>query len=109
MKDTEKMIQADTKFHNLITQGSRNQYLINILLELQEQVLRFRYIYFKSMKRAEDVINEHRIILECLKNGNSEEARSYNVEHIRKLREAITLEKDFQPQSSSAGDEKEAE
>lgn len=108
-KDTEKMIQADTKFHNLITQGSRNQYLINILLELQEQVLRFRYIYFKSMKRAEDVINEHRIILECLKNGNSEEARSYNVEHIRKLREAITLEKDFQPQSSSAGGEKEAE
>lgn len=96
-KNKEKMIEADTRFHNLITQGSGNQYLINILLELQEQVLRFRYIYFKSVKRAEEVVNEHRMILECLRSRNAEEARKYSKEHMKKLREAIDNEDDFQP------------
>lgn len=96
-KDTEQMIQSDTKFHNLITQGSGNQYLINILLELQEQVLRFRYIYFKSAKRAEEVVKEHRAILESISSRNAEAAENYCKEHIKKLREAINLEKDFNP------------
>ena len=34
-KDKEKMIQSDTHFHNLITQGSGNYYLIVILLDLK--------------------------------------------------------------------------
>ena len=97
-KDKEKMIQSDTHFHNLITQGSGNEYLINILLDLQEQVLRFRYIYFKSTKRAEEVVNEHRSILEALENRDAEAARAFCKEHIKKLREAITQEKDFHPE-----------
>ena len=97
-KDKEKMIQSDTHFHNLITQASGNEYLINILLDLQEQVLRFRYIYFKSMKRAEEVVNEHRNILDALEKRDAEAARTYSKEHIKKLREAITQEKDFHPE-----------
>ena len=97
-KDKEKMIQSDTHFHNLITQGSGNEYLIDILLDLQEQVLRFRYIYFKSTKRAEEVVNEHRNILEALENRDAEAARTFCKEHIKKLREAITQEKDFHPE-----------
>ena len=97
-KDKEKMIQSDTHFHNLITQGSGNEYLIDILLDLQEQVLRFRYIYFKSTKRAEEVVSEHRNILEALENRDAEAARTFCKEHIKKLREAITQEKDFHPE-----------
>lgn len=97
-KDKEKMIEADTHFHNLITQGSGNQYLINILLELQEQVLRFRYIYFRSYKRAEEVVNEHRMILSALAAKDAETARACSTEHIKKLREAINLDSDFHPE-----------
>jgi len=93
--DMEKLINADTRFHNLITQGSHNQYLIDILQDLQEQVLRFRYIYFKSIKRAEDVVNEHRMILNAIQNRQTEEARAYSIEHIVKLRESIIKEDDF--------------
>ena len=93
--DREKLINTDTLFHNLITKGSHNQYLIDILQDLQEQVLRFRYIYFKSNKRAEDVVNEHRMILNALKARNTEEARRFSVEHIVNLRESINTEDDF--------------
>jgi DNA-binding GntR family transcriptional regulator len=96
--DRDKMIQTDTHFHNLITNGSGNHYLINILLELQEQVLRFRYVYFRSSKRAEDVAIEHRMILECLKKRDAEAASRSCKDHIRKLREAINMERDFHPE-----------
>ena len=96
----EKLIESDTLFHNLITKGSKNQYLINILLDLQEQVLRFRYIYFKSGKRAEEVIKEHRMILDALKSRNADEASRCSVEHIKKLRESIASDKDFHPEKS---------
>ncbi len=93
--DKEKLIQSDTLFHNLITQGSKNPYLINILLNLQEQVLRFRYVYFKSIKRAADVVDEHRLILDSLAARNAEEARRYSVSHIKNLKNSIVNEDDF--------------
>lgn len=92
--DREKMITSDTKFHNMIIQNSHNKYLIGILQDLQEQVLRFRYIYFQSPKRAENVVEDHRAILEALKAQDAERARDYSVDHVVKLRESIA-EEDF--------------
>lgn len=93
--EKEELITLDTRFHNLIAEGSRNQYLISVLTNLQEQVLRFRYIYFKSGKRAEEVINEHRLILSSLTERNKEAAKQYSVDHIVKLRESIMHDEDF--------------
>ena len=93
--DTETMIKMDTLFHNQITEGSDNKYLVDVLKNLQEQVLRFRYVYFKSTKRAEDVVGEHRSILASLKGHNADEARRYSIDHIINLRESLTSEEDF--------------
>lgn len=94
--EREELIKLDTLFHNLIAEGSHNNYLISILKNLQEQVLRFRYIYFQSGKRAADVINEHRLILDNMKSRNQKAAEHYSVEHIKKLRKSIIKEDDFQ-------------
>lgn len=93
---TEDLIKLDTKFHKLIADASRNKYLISILEDLQEQVLRFRYIYFKSGRRAAEVIDEHRKIMNSMLDRNEEAAREYSIEHISKLRESIMKEEDFQ-------------
>ena len=94
--EREELIKLDTHFHNLIAEGSHNKYLISVLTNLQEQVLRFRYIYFKSGKRAAEVINEHRLIVNNMLERNQEAAKKYSVEHIAKLRESIVKEEDFQ-------------
>ena len=94
--EREELIKLDTQFHNLIAEGSRNNYLISILKNLQEQVLRFRYIYFQSGKRAAEVIGEHQLILNNMMERNQEEAKKYSIEHIMKLRESIVKEEDFQ-------------
>jgi DNA-binding GntR family transcriptional regulator len=102
--ETESLIQLDTRFHNLITEGSGNKYLIAILKDLQEQVLRFRYIYFKSIRRAAEVIDEHRLILSSMIERDQDAAQKYSIEHIIKLRASIMREEDFHGQSERASE-----
>ena len=102
--ETESLIQLDTRFHNLVTEGSGNKYLIAILKDLQEQVLRFRYIYFKSIRRAAEVIDEHRLILSSMIERDQDAAQKYSIEHIIKLRASIMREEDFHGQSERASE-----
>ncbi len=93
--ESEELIELDTRFHSLISEGSGNSYLISVLHDMQDQVLRFRYIYFKSQKRAEDVIADHDNILESIRSRNSEKAMEYAVKHIDRLRTAIINAEEF--------------
>ena len=97
----EELTKADTHFHNVITQGSGNTYLINLCQDLQEKVTRFRYIYFKSSKRAEEIVNEHKLIVDAMEKRDAEEARGYSIEHINNLRKSIDREEDFRPGANS--------
>ena len=97
----EELTKADTHFHNVITHGSGNTYLINLCQDLQEKVTRFRYIYFKSSKRAEEIVNEHKLIVDAMEKRDAEEARGYSIEHINNLRKSIDREEDFRPGANS--------
>lgn len=95
--DQEELTRTDTHFHNIITQGSGNTYLIHLCQDLQEQVTRFRYVYFKSSKRAEEIANEHKLIIDAMEKRDAEEARRYSIAHINNLRKSIDREEDFRP------------
>lgn len=92
---SEDLIELDTQFHNIIGEGSGNTYLISVLQDMREQVLRFRYIYFKSQKRAEDVIKDHNDILESIRSRNSADAKKYAIRHIDRLRASIINAEEF--------------
>ena len=89
------MITYDTKFHHLIAEASRNNHLIDMIQQLQELVLRFRYIYYKDFKRAEEMLPEHKRIYQeiCNENGSGAKFEAFN--HIDKLKEMI-MHDDFQ-------------
>ncbi|HWQ79976.1 MAG TPA: GntR family transcriptional regulator [Anaerovoracaceae bacterium] len=89
------MISYDTKFHRMIVDSSRNNHLIHMVEQLQELVLRFRYIYYKDFKRAEDMIPEHKSIYEEIVNGNGANARFEAFNHIDKLMDMITHDESF--------------
>jgi DNA-binding GntR family transcriptional regulator len=90
-----EMISNDTKFHHMIVESSRNNHLIHMVEQLQELVLRFRYIYYKDFKRAEDMIPEHKRIFEEIANGNGANARFEAFNHIDKLKDMITSDESF--------------
>lgn len=89
------MISHDTRFHHMIVESSRNNHLIHMVEQLQELVLRFRYIYYKDFKRAEDMIPEHRQIFEEIANGNGANARFEAFNHIDRLKDMIVKDEGF--------------
>ena len=77
--DMDSMIAYDTRFHRIIVESCNN----NIL------VLRFRYIYYDDFRRAENMPEEHRQILEAIRDGRAEDARAAADIHIDRLKEMV--------------------
>jgi DNA-binding GntR family transcriptional regulator len=80
--DLEQIVKSDTDFHALVYKASRNERLIQILANLREQIQRFRSTSLAVPGRNKDAIEEHRMIVEALRNHNVEEAQSLAMSHI---------------------------
>ncbi len=88
----EEMIRHDTRFHRLIVDSCNNKILVHMIEQLQELVLRFRYIYYDNFKRAENMPEEHREIVEGIKSGDEERARQAAEVHIYRLKQLVIEE-----------------
>jgi len=90
--DTANMIHFDTLFHHLIVEGSDNKVLVHMVEQLQELVLRFRYLYYDSFKRSEKMPEEHQAILDAICEGDQNKAREVADVHIKRLKEMVESE-----------------
>ena len=88
----EDMITYDTRFHRIIVESCNNKILVQMIEQLQELVLRFRYIYYDDFKRAENMPEEHRLILDAIESGNADAAREAADVHIARLKELVIRE-----------------
>ncbi len=90
--NTGDMIKYDTLFHHIIVESSGNKVLLQMIEQLQELVLRFRYIYYDDFRRAEKMPEEHQAILNAIISGRGERAREEADKHIEYLKELIVSE-----------------
>lgn len=90
--DIESMIKYDTKFHRVIVESCNNKILLQMIEQLQELVLRFRYIYYDNFKRAENMPEEHAVIMNAIANKDAEAARQAADIHIDRLKELVIKE-----------------
>ena len=88
----EDMIKYDTRFHRIIVESCNNKVLVTMIEQLQELVLRFRYIYYDNFRRAENMPSEHKVILEAIEKGDIETARQAADIHIDRLKQLIISE-----------------
>ena len=86
------MIKFDTAFHHLIVEGSGNKMLVHMVEQLQELVLRFRYLYYDDFRRAEKMPREHKMIYDAILNGDTEKARKAADVHIDRLKKLVEEE-----------------
>ena len=91
-RDMESMIKYDTRFHRIIVESCNNKILVQMIEQLQELVLRFRYIYYDDFKRAENMPEEHYMILSAIENKDADAARAAADLHIDRLNELILRE-----------------
>ena len=88
----EDMIKYDTRFHHIIVESCRNKILVQMIEQLQELVLRFRYIYYDNFRRAENMPEEHEAIVAAISEGNADKARAAADIHIDRLKELVMKE-----------------
>jgi Transcriptional regulators len=93
--DTGAMIKSDTDFHHIIVEGSNNRILLNMVEQIQELVLRFRYIYYDDFRRIEWMPREHQAIVDQIKKGDAAGARAAAEQHVNKLKTVVASDYGF--------------
>ena len=91
--DMQQMIALDTLFHHLIVEGTGNKLLTVMVGQLQDMVLRFRYLYYDDFRRAEKMPGEHKEILEAILGGDPIKAKNAADNHIDGLKQMVLSEK----------------
>ncbi len=80
--DMEKLVEADTRFHDAIYRASRNDRLTSMINNLREQIQRFRATSLSVPGRMYQSLEEHRTIIEAIQSRDSQLARQVAYEHI---------------------------
>jgi DNA-binding GntR family transcriptional regulator len=88
----EHMIANDTRFHRIIVDSCNNKILVQMIEQLQELVLRFRYIHYDNFRRAAEMPAEHQAILDAIEKGDADAAREAADIHIDRLKELVIQE-----------------
>ncbi|MBQ2678504.1 MAG: GntR family transcriptional regulator [Firmicutes bacterium] len=91
---TADMIRCDTEFHRAIVEACDNPVLLRMITQLQEMVLRFRYLYYEDLERAKKQPAAHQFIIDALVSGDEERARKAARDHIDDLK-TLVLDEDL--------------
>jgi DNA-binding GntR family transcriptional regulator len=72
-----------SQFHIQLVEAARSARLVHFYKSLQSTLWRFQFLYLSIPGSGPSSIEEHRQILDAIKNGAYDEAKSYMVDHIR--------------------------
>ncbi|HEY8486391.1 MAG TPA: GntR family transcriptional regulator [Limnochordales bacterium] len=88
-QDIQRLIEVDTRFHEVIYQMAGNARLQQMLNLLREQVQRFRTMTLSHGPRMRQALEEHRRIVEAIASRDGERAARLAQEHIESAENAL--------------------
>ena len=102
-KNPKKIAQADVAFHDIIVRATGNMRLMQLINNLSEQMYRYRFEYIKDESTHEQLIAEHRILLNCIENKDKATAAKTAKLHIDNQENSIIkqLQKEQEKQKKS--------
>lgn len=81
--------QADVEFHEIISDATGNQRLIQILNNIREQIYRYRLENLKDKKSHANLVEEHAAIRQALRERSESKAQEAVRVHIEHQKESI--------------------
>lgn len=87
-EDIEKIVEVDTRFHDILYRASRNDRLVGIIFNLREQFTRFRTVSIAYPGRQKNTLEEHRKLLEAIAQRNVDMAQQLAREHMENAEQA---------------------
>ncbi|MCT4593287.1 MAG: GntR family transcriptional regulator [Anaeromicrobium sp.] len=100
-ENADGMIEQDRKFHECILKSTRNSKLIQINQGLQEQIHRFRIIYFSEYSQAKDLLEEHEEILNAIIRRDPIKAKEIAATHVENIGNSIVEIENIKKSSSN--------
>ncbi len=88
-KDTDKVLEWDVAFHDIIFEASGNDKLIQILNNLREQIYRYRMEYIYHIADHGQLVAEHLQIVDAIKNKEPELATVLAIAHVQAQKKSV--------------------
>ncbi|MDK2881641.1 MAG: hypothetical protein PWQ99_1416 [Clostridia bacterium] len=87
--DVAGFVQCDMEFHDAFYKASRNERLVQILGNLQDEIHRFRSVSLAYPGRMQDALEEHRKIVEAVAERDVARAQKLAWEHIENAENSL--------------------
>jgi len=87
--EIEKIVEADSQFHDLLYSASRNTRLVGIINNLREQLTRFRSLSMSYPGRLKEMLGEHTRLVESLGRRNVPLAKRLAGEHMANAEQTL--------------------
>lgn len=87
--DMQKIVEADSEFHDLLYSASRNMRLVGIINNLREQLTRFRAQSMSYPGRLKIMLGEHTRLVESLGQRNVALAKRLAGEHMANAEQTL--------------------
>ncbi|VBB06560.1 asnc bacterial regulatory protein hth signature [Lucifera butyrica] len=98
-EDVDKIVEADSKFHDILYQACRNDRLVGIINNLREQFTRFRSISMAFPGRLKNTLEEHSRLVEAIAQRDGEAAQRVAREHMENAEQALLMDMNARRQS----------
>lgn len=86
-KEAERMLSINTRFHEIIYKSTHSRFLEQILRSYQFYIKKTREVALQDEGKMNNVISEHKIILEAFKEKNIESGTKAIIMHLDNSRE----------------------
>lgn len=90
--DMDRVVEYDTKFHDILYCASRNARLVGIINNLREQLTRFRSISMAYPGRMKKTMEEHGRMVEAIAQRDVELAQQLARQHMENSEQALLLD-----------------
>lgn len=87
--DMDKIVEIDTRFHDVLYKASRNNRLVGIISNLREQLTSYRTKSMSYPGRLRATLEEHRRIVDAIAQGNPVEAQKAAEDHMEKSEQTL--------------------
>ena len=98
LRDTSLLLKLDDQFHSVIFKGADRQGVFDFILTRNGNYHRMRLISFMFDDISEDVISQHKVLLEAIKEKDPEKVMALDKTHMSKLKKETVSFRETMPQ-----------
>ena len=98
LRDTPLLLKLDDQFHSVIFKGADREGVFDFILTRNGNYHRMRLISFMFDAISEDVIKQHKVILDAIKKKDTEKLLALDKAHMTKLKKETVSFRETMPQ-----------